>query len=403
MQFNQTNKNKGDVNNSIVGQSAPRTRTSVDLTPQQKLVQICKDLDASLIGRTAEIGLVATTIVANTSMLIVSPPGCAKSFLVENFFAGITGGNKPFVYQMGKYTEPKHLFGGPDILAMKAGQFRINTKGMLPEAPAVFLDEIWKSSTAAANLLLRVTQERVFNDGTGEKKIPCRAWFFASNEWWQDGELMAIADRCVIRIKIDYVTKRSERERLMDLMDHTPKISVTMTLDELDQCHREAMALVIPPEVVKLRNEIVQACIDLGVRPSDRRLPLLGKILRAYAYVQGAKEVTTDHLEVLAHVLWTDPLPELIKKVAQIIAKIANPSGMLITDLLQQAEDVVAGETKPMETITKMKDLSIKLASLPESLARDKAVAMVWEMEKQAGYRHAGLVKRDVLSSLPGR
>jgi len=51
--------------------------------------------------------------------------------------------------------------------------------------------------------------------------------------------------------------------------------------------------------------------------------------------------VQPEHLEVAQHCLWDDP-QEQPQKVAQVIAKIANPTGMRVTQLLLEVESVLA-------------------------------------------------------------
>ncbi len=114
-------------------------------------------------------------------------------------------------------------------------------------------------------------------------------------------------DRCVLRKQVDYVQSRASRRRLMQSMDHSPKLSVSLSLEDWDLATKQALALPFPDKVWDVVDSIVEAVIKEGIRPSDRRLPLIGKIVRAYAYCQGAKEVAVEHLDVLAHMLWMNP------------------------------------------------------------------------------------------------
>ena len=63
--------------------------------------------------------------------------------------------------------------------------------------------------------------------------------------------------------------------------------------------------------------------------------------MKAFAYLNGADEVQSEHLEVAQHSLWDDP-HEQLAKVTQVIAKIANPTGMRVTQLLLEVESVLA-------------------------------------------------------------
>ena len=171
---------------------------------QAKFIQLRSELATTIIDLEEEIDLTLVALVAQTTLLLVGPPGTAKSFTLEHIMKSIHGA-KYFSWLMGKFTEPDEIFGPVNILALKAGKRERITTGKLPEAHAVFLDEIWKSSTAIANSLLRAINERVYDNGDGEKKIPLKTLVAASNEYPQDGEFGAMFARFVLRKNVAYV------------------------------------------------------------------------------------------------------------------------------------------------------------------------------------------------------
>ena len=98
--------------------------------------------------------------------------------------------------------------------------------------------------------------------------------------------------------------------------------------------------------------------------------------VQAFAFLCGAEEVLIEHLEVAQHCLWDDPL-EQPQKVAQVIAKIANPTGMRVNQLLLECEQVLAG--------TDVRQLAQAAA----------ATAKLQEIDRQlAGLRGDGRVER---------
>jgi MoxR-like ATPase len=78
-----------------------------------------------------------------------------------------------------------------------------------------------------------------------------------------------------------------------------------------------------------------------GVQPGDRRVRQSVGAVQAYAWLNEAATVESDHLEVLMHCLWDDP-QEQPKKCAEIVAKIANPVGAKVNQLLMEAEEVTS-------------------------------------------------------------
>jgi MoxR-like ATPase len=77
------------------------------------------------------------------------------------------------------------------------------------------------------------------------------------------------------------------------------------------------------------------------VHPGDRRQFKTVGVVRAFAYLNGADAVHPEHLEIAVSTLWDDPT-EQPQKVAQVIARIANPTGMRVTQLLLEVEQVLA-------------------------------------------------------------
>src|SRR5260370_40020739 len=71
-----------------------------------------------------------------------------------------------------------------------------------------------------------------------------------------------------------------------------------------------------------------------GILPGDRRQFKAVGVAGAFAWLDGADRVEPEHLEVLQHVLWDSP-EEQPEKVAQVIARIANPTGMRLNQLLE--------------------------------------------------------------------
>lgn len=349
-------------------------------SPQSKITAIRSSLHSCILEHEDEIDLGLTALISNSSFLMVGSPGTAKSMMLEAMLKPITGA-KYFPYVMGKFTEPDEIFGPVDILALKNGKRRRITSGKLPEAHLAFLDEFWKSSTAIANTLLRITNEKLFDNGDGDQPVPLRVLVAGSNEYPQDGELGAMFDRFIIRKEVKYVQKRENRRKLLAKMNHTPVIPCTLSLEELDLACQEAMDLPGWDKVLDKMMEIVDTLIVEGIRPSDRRLPKTGSVVRAYAYVCGAKEVSVNHLEVLSHMLWNDPA-EQPKKCAEIVAKIANPIGLMINNLLGQVEEIMVSASH-VESIPKLQDIGKQLTKLPPDTRRDKAIQYVEETMKE--------------------
>jgi len=107
--------------------------------------------------------LVAVSAIAGEHMVIIGPPGTAKSALVRAFARLCDA--RYFEYLLTRFTEPNELFGPVDMRAFREGTYERRTESMLPEAEIVFLDEIFKANSAILNSLLTLLNERRFNNG----------------------------------------------------------------------------------------------------------------------------------------------------------------------------------------------------------------------------------------------
>ena len=107
-----------------------------------------------------------------------------------------------------------------------------------------------------------------------------------------------------------------------------------------------------------------------GVQPGDRRQFKTVGVVQAFAFLTGADEVLPEHLEVAQHCLWDDPVDQP-QKAAQVIARIANPVGMRVTQLLLEAEQVLAAAD--VRNLADAAKAAAKLAEIDRQLAALKA------------------------------
>ena len=147
-----------------------RIRTEADGDAvREKFAQARRELSASLIERDDEVDLVLTALVANEHALLVGPPGCAKSLLLDSVLA-LTGGTK-FAVLLTKFSVPEEVVGPVSLSALKEDRYVRVTAGRLPEAEFAFVDEVFKASSAILNTLLKILNERVFDAGDGVTKV----------------------------------------------------------------------------------------------------------------------------------------------------------------------------------------------------------------------------------------
>jgi MoxR-like ATPase len=311
---------------------------------QTKFATTRRELTNALIERDAEIDLVLTALVCNEHPLLVGPPGCGKSLLLDSLMAWTSG--RRFSALLTKFTTPEELFGPISVRGLKEDRYQRVTTGKMPEAHLAFLDEVFKASSAILNTLLRVLNERVFENGDGSLvKVPLLLCLAASNEWPdpQEGgrELLAVFDRFLFRRTVRPILSQAGRQRLLWVRDHVPRLSTSITPEEVQKAREDAMSLPWSGEAKQALETILKELAKEGIQPGDRRQFKSVSAGQAFAYLNGACEVEPEHLEILASVLWDSP-EEQPEKCASVIAKVANPVGMRVNSLLMECEQILA-------------------------------------------------------------
>jgi MoxR-like ATPase len=136
-----------------------------------------------LVDRELLVEAIALCAVAGEHLLVVGPPGTAKSQAVRSV-AQLLGG-RYFEYLLGRFSEPSEIFGPVDLRRLREGVVEVSTDGMLPEADIAFLDEVFLGSTAILNTLLGLLNERVYRRGSTARRVPLRVCVGATNRHWR--------------------------------------------------------------------------------------------------------------------------------------------------------------------------------------------------------------------------
>ncbi|MFC7502143.1 AAA family ATPase, partial [Nocardioides sp. GCM10030258] len=151
-----------------------------------------------LVDRDVLTEVVALCAVSGEHLLVVGPPGTAKSDAVRRVSQQL--GGQYFEYLLGRFTEPNELFGPINLQRLREGVVEVETAGMVPEADIAFLDEVFLGSTAILNTLLGILNERVYRRGNTLVACPLRLCVGATNRLPDDPALDAFADRFLARV-----------------------------------------------------------------------------------------------------------------------------------------------------------------------------------------------------------
>jgi len=179
------------------------------------LAAVEQALNARFYGMAGPVRGLVLAVASGEPLLLIGPPGTAKSRLVRAFcgLIGLVDETRPaagdgdyFEYLLTPFTEPGELFGYFDIARLHAreGLHRIDV-GMMQHAKVVFLDEVFNGSSAILNSLLTFINERVFHDRGLVVPVAMECLFGATNEIPRAAELRAIFDRFLLRSRVDNV------------------------------------------------------------------------------------------------------------------------------------------------------------------------------------------------------
>lgn len=300
---------------------------------------IRRELEQRFLAKEEIIRLMVISAIAGEHMVLIGPPGTAKSALIRAFARLIDA--RYFEYLLTRFSEPNELFGPVDIQSFRSGSYRRVLTNMLPEAEIVFLDEAFKANSAILNSLLTVLNERRFNNGAQLVKVPLISLFAASNEVPSSDNLDAIFDRFLLRVHSDnldsyhfheLMTKGLALERLAAKDEDRPQ-APTPAMPKLPELSGEVARANVPapPPLAQKATALLAAadlhgcrralldrvelpedflatykglCFQLrgeGISLSDRRIVRLLKLFAASAFLDGRTRVHEGDLFILRH------------------------------------------------------------------------------------------------------
>lgn len=280
---------------------------------------------AGLIGRDQLAELMVLAAVAQEHLLVIGPPGTAKSAVVRRVAQAL--GGRYFEYLLGRFTEPSELFGPVDLRKLREGSVETDVTGMLPEAEIAFLDEVFLGSTAILNTLLGVLNERRFRRGHTQLDCPLRVCVGAANGLPEDDGLAAFADRFLLHVFIDPVPDHHLEALLAGgwQSDQRP-VESQNALVHLDHL-RESVPRV---ELDGVRPVIAQAIRKLrqaGLVLSDRRIVKAQRLIAAACVLSGRLAARDADIWPLLYALPTLDAQRSAREVlTDIFGRAANPT-----------------------------------------------------------------------------
>jgi MoxR-like ATPase len=308
---------------------------------RKKINRFRTSLGRFFVQKQDVIDLMVVAAVAQEPLLLVGPPGTAKSDLVLKFkdALGLAEGDY-FEYMLTRFTEPSEIIGPIDINQLREGRYYRREQGKLPTARLAFLDEIFKSNSAILNILLTIINEKKFYQDGVPQPVPLRVLYAATNEIPEQGELAALKDRFVLKIE----SRSVQDDHFGELIDaglrgeayrnlnQKPWVEGHCTLDDLMKVNRymtlqfarkqasmkgeeeNDRTLFFPAEVFREFQRLVKTLTrEDRIFISDRKLVKLYKLFRVRAWLFSGGTVSRDDLRLLAYLGETHQEIELLR------------------------------------------------------------------------------------------
>lgn len=288
----------------------------------ERFKQLLGEMNRGIYEKETEISLSLLAALAGESIILLGPPGVAKSMVARQLKTAFRDAQS-FEYLMSRFSTPDEIFGPVSIQKLKTSDtYERAVEGYLPTADVVFLDEIWKAGPAIQNTLLTVINEKIFRNGNREMHLPLKLLVAASNELPAKGEgLEALWDRFVIRIesrpiKLEKNFRAMLLESHADFADNADFSDLKITAEEYAEWAEKICKIGVKGEVLDaisaIRKSLRAVNVDeaaerRNIYVSDRRWKNTVRLLRTSAFMQDREEVDICDLLPIYHCLWQEP------------------------------------------------------------------------------------------------
>ena len=344
---------------------------------QKPILALRAELQSRFPERAHVIDGSLAAVLAGEHVLLLGPPGTAKSALVRALAQAF--GGSYFERLLTKFSTPEELFGPVSLKALESDKFSRVTTGMLPTAEFAFVDEVFKANSAILNALLSLVNERLFHNDGQPTAVPLVTMFGASNELPEGKELEALFDRFALRFQVDYLLRPQHLKSV--LTSPEPKLATALNMKTLRAAQTEVAKVQVTDATVDALIAIRDACKAEGIVASDRRWKKSLRLVQAASWLAGEKQTSPEELMLLVDALWREPKER--PKVAKLVGRLADPVSLQATEVLDAAR-----ESADKVAALKLGDRKAYIAQAAQALESfTQQMQKLQKLEKSAGRR----------------
>jgi MoxR-like ATPase len=360
-----------------------------------------KALNTDLQGYFAErehiINGILVGVIAKQHILLLGPPGTAKTLLAQSINNSIEG-SQFFSWLLTKFSTPEEVFGPISLQGLKENKYERILSNKLPEAHIALLDEIFKANSSILNSLLSIVNERIYYNGTQPVRCPLISAIGTSNELPEGDELNALYDRFAIKFHVDYIKNQHLLKNL--LTDNMAQYSPTnkISLEEIAFMQAEAEKLPITEEFVQILLNIKQHLETEGIVASDRKWKQIISILKASALIEGYKCPNEESLLILPHLLWTEP--KQLQKIRQVIMQQSNSGSMRAIEIQDAAHELMRILHQMPRSSSSERGEWVKQATAVNSALKDMGRELCKLENKLASYSSNGPIQAPLIDKV---